>query len=58
MSTYAYFGMHAQALSMRTHIDCLCTQAYVCARILMPRNPNFDLIVSFALSILPNMPKF
>ena len=43
---------------MRTHVDGLCTQAYVCTCILVPRNLNFDIFVSFALFVLPNMLQF
>ena len=58
MAVYAYFCMRTQARSMRMHTTNLRTQAYVCARILVPRNPNFDFHVSFALFVLPNMPLF
>ena len=50
--------MRTQAQSMHTHVTSLRMQAYVCARILVPRNPNFDFPISFALFILPNMPLF
>ena len=43
---------------MCTHTTGPRTQAYVCVCILMPRNPNFDFPISFALFVLPNMPLF
>ena len=58
MSAYAYFCMHMQARSMHTHTTSLRLQAYVRARILVPRNLNFDFPISFALFVLPNMPLF
>ena len=43
---------------MRTHTIGLRTQAYVCARILMPRNPNLSFSVSSSLFLSYLMPLF
>ena len=59
MFVYACFCMRMQAQCMCTHTTGLCMQAYVCVCKLLPRNPNFDFPVSFAMFFfLPNMPLF
>ena len=39
--------MRVHARSMRMHTTSLRTQAYVCARILLPRNPNLSFLLLF-----------
>ena len=46
---YASLFMCTQAWSMRTHTTSLHTQAYVCTRILVPRNPNSSFLLLFLL---------
>ena len=50
--------MHIQARSMRTHTTSLCTQAYVCVRILKPRHPNPSFSNSVSLFPLYDMALF
>ena len=41
--------VHTQARNMRTHTTSMHTQAYVCACILVPRNPNSSFLLLFLL---------
>ena len=47
--------MCTQARRMCTYTTSLRMQAYVCACILVPRNPDFEFSVSFALFISHNI---
>ena len=56
-SKYAYeSSKYAHVGKKYAHTHTM--QAYVCTRILMPRNPNFEFSDSFALFVLHHMPLF
>ena len=45
------FYIRTQARSMCTHTTDLCTLAYVCAHIVVPRNPNLGFLLGFSVCI-------